>query len=591
VSVVGAVVVASIVWFALFHADAVDQTRKFPAEPATTEATIPLDSTPADENGFGDLLYFADSRLVILRIHIFIDGEPFVNAWNESIGTFYRSVDRDGDGVLAGDEPKRLPSPVEYLHLGLIIQPHSAAAHARLIDIDPPDGVITRQELAVYMRHASGGPLLVHFAQQAQVAMQSSPSTRRRAPDTVIFEKLDGDRDNQLSPAEVEAAGARLMTLDADDDESVSLANLQSNPAALLTPEESTEIIASPWNAAFEALFRGIPFRKLAGQVIDRYDRRTPAPTAVDDRSVKDRRLSRAQLGLPEAAFAPFDANGDNALDIDELEGLLRAPVPTVAVNVRLGRRMGAEQPVEIISSEPGFSASVREAPGGSVTLLLAGAQLEIVARNATPADNKQKALDNFTRADVDKNGYLDRQEVDRHPAIARGLQQMDRNGDGKVFENELLALLDLEANFAGAQTMLMVMDHGRDLFQLLDVNRDTRLSLRELKSVEPFLAQCDADRDGWVAQDEIPTHYRLTVSRGRTPGFSGGMRLKVTPEAESDVEVSSTIHGPRWFQAMDRNRDGDVSCREFLGTREQFEKLDADGDGLIDADEAATVE
>jgi hypothetical protein len=44
---------------------------------------------------------------------------------------------------------------------------------------------------------------------------------------------------------------------------------------------------------------------------------------------------------------------------------------------------------------------------------------------------------------------------------------------------------------------------------------------------------------------------------------------------------------GPLWFQKMDRNHDGDVSPREFLGPFEQFKKIDADGDGLIDAKEA----
>ena len=40
----------------------------------------------------------------------------------------------------------------------------------------------------------------------------------------------------------------------------------------------------------------------------------------------------------------------------------------------------------------------------------------------------------------------------------------------------------------------------------------------------------------------------------------------------------------------MDRNRDGDVSRREFLGPREQFDRLDRDKDGLIDPDEASAA-
>jgi hypothetical protein len=37
----------------------------------------------------------------------------------------------------------------------------------------------------------------------------------------------------------------------------------------------------------------------------------------------------------------------------------------------------------------------------------------------------------------------------------------------------------------------------------------------------------------------------------------------------------------------MDRNRDGDVSRREFLGSDEEFRRIDSDGDGLISVEEA----
>ncbi len=47
---------------------------------------------------------------------------------------------------------------------------------------------------------------------------------------------------------------------------------------------------------------------------------------------------------------------------------------------------------------------------------------------------------------------------------------------------------------------------------------------------------------------------------------------------------------GPKWFVAMDRNQDGDLSGREFLGSAEAFARLDANHDGLIDAAEATVA-
>jgi hypothetical protein len=48
-----------------------------------------------------------------------------------------------------------------------------------------------------------------------------------------------------------------------------------------------------------------------------------------------------------------------------------------------------------------------------------------------------------------------------------------------------------------------------------------------------------------------------------------------------------SRLVGPVWYQRMDRNKDGDISWREFLGPRPKFDSIDADHDGLISRDEA----
>lgn len=42
----------------------------------------------------------------------------------------------------------------------------------------------------------------------------------------------------------------------------------------------------------------------------------------------------------------------------------------------------------------------------------------------------------------------------------------------------------------------------------------------------------------------------------------------------------------PEWFLAMDRNRDGDISSREFIGDEPAFQRLDRNGDLLISPDE-----
>jgi hypothetical protein len=51
---------------------------------------------------------------------------------------------------------------------------------------------------------------------------------------------------------------------------------------------------------------------------------------------------------------------------------------------------------------------------------------------------------------------------------------------------------------------------------------------------------------------------------------------------------VASDKPVPAWFSHADLNGDGDVSRREFLGAPVQFERLDGDKDGYLNAAESA---
>ena len=52
-------------------------------------------------------------------------------------------------------------------------------------------------------------------------------------------------------------------------------------------------------------------------------------------------------------------------------------------------------------------------------------------------------------------------------------------------------------------------------------------------------------------------------------------------------TKAPPTSRGPEWFQALDRNGDGDLARREFVGDAGQFDFYDADRDGLISSAEA----
>jgi hypothetical protein len=131
----------------------------------------------------------------------------------------------------------------------------------------------------------------------------------------------------------------------------------------------------------------------------------------------------------------------------------------------------------------------------------------------------------------------------------------MDEDGDGKVFEKDML-----------------------------DTSSDGQLGLRELADASERLMRWDADNDHEVSLEEIPRQFRLQVTRDQ-PSIRGIEFLVPTTVTRRTITRGATC-GPSWFRKMDTNDDGDISPREFLGTKADFAAIDTDGDALIDAAE-----
>jgi Ca2+-binding EF-hand superfamily protein len=199
----------------------------------------------------------------------------------------------------------------------------------------------------------------------------------------------------------------------------------------------------------------------------------------------------------------------------------------------------------------------------------------------------QQMVVSMFKGLDRDGNGYVDRNEAGPGSPIQVSFGLFDRNGDGMVYESEIVAVVQGRIPAALSRTELGAVNRGQDLFEILDGNRDRRLSRREMTAALGRMALWDRDGDGTLANTEVPQLYQVTFRRGSLdlPGF--GFAPQNGPGPFPPQGGPPVPGAPRWFFKMDRNGDGEVAAQEFLGTPEQFRKIDRDGDGVIGGEEA----
>lgn len=148
-------------------------------------------------------------------------------------------------------------------------------------------------------------------------------------------------------------------------------------------------------------------------------------------------------------------------------------------------------------------------------------------------------------------------------------VSSVDRNGDQMVSDEEEQRWLDVQRKLARTQWLISIYAGG-GLFEMLDRNHDAALSLRELRNAWQVLEAVGIDTSKGIRIEDCPEVVSVVLSRGTVTSFA------LRPDTKVD-----------WFEAMDRNRDGDISRREFTGTTESFSEVDIDGDGLVSYSEA----
>ena len=173
---------------------------------------------------------------------------------------------------------------------------------------------------------------------------------------------------------------------------------------------------------------------------------------------------------------------------------------------------------------------------------------------------------------------------------LAPLMKAVDTDHNETLSEPEIKSFIALLTEGAAAQVSITVTNRGRNLFDLLDANADNRLQLSELISAKNHIVETKG-REGLsgepctLARDCVPWSVVVHVRRGPVTGRFGRLRIATrAAELRSDSSVAAL---PRWFRAMDRNRDQILSPFEFLGSSHRFQELDRNSDGVITSDES----
>jgi Ca2+-binding EF-hand superfamily protein len=518
-----------------------------------------------------EVIFFTEQRPVRVRLHVKVAGKSLVAEWKAQMRKLFDFFDRDGDGVLNSYEAEYVFSNrgvLQMIALGNAM-PGFTDPNRSLADFDRDgDGKISFDEFLAY------------YNSSAEKLVSIRPNPFRDAfAETIteeLFKLLDANKDGKLSKEELAGAELLLRSRDLDEDECLSATELV--PDVFNRQARAGMPNAAGANRLGEPLqvypVGGIP-ETILEQLLKRYDK---------DGNL---RLTKAEIGLDDATFARLDRNGNGELSVTELMAWREGP-PDLEVELTLGAKP-SESSAKVLPGPDGkmppLASALRFGEPGKAFLHLANQQLEFntYAPQGTFARPIQAGAAQLSFPDNGK-GYITEKDVAQAGPQLQYLRvlfdTLDRDGDGKVTRAEFDAYFRVQQGFQSLPLSVTFGSQVPSLFQILDVNSDGRLSVRELRNAWTRLRDLEPSGGEYITRAAIQAQGTIRFGRTLQVNTAG-------QEFPYAVRQIPTNRGPLWFRKMDRNSDGELSRSEFLGRPEEFDRIDTDHDGRITAEEA----